>query len=358
MELLSKLRARATVVLELDGSVVLDERSAKLLLLVDKRGSILAASKALGMPYSRAWEAIARIERLLGARIVESKRGGRGGGGARLTEAGRKLLDIYVEEYWRLLGKPLEAPEAGVEAPELVYAGSHDLLLERILGELRRKGYSHVEAAWIGSSGGLASLMLGEADVAGVHLYDPATGKYNEPFLDRYWLRDKVVLVRGYDRELGFAHRGGIQDPLAALLEGKARLINRCLGSGTRVYLDHLIERKAREMSIDPEEAKKRVKGYETEARTHIEVARAIALGEADVGLTTRWAAAQYGLEFTPVTWERFDYAVPLTRLDKASVKAFLEALKPENLEKLAAELPGYRVPRDAGSMIHDPRRG
>ena len=59
---------------------VLDELGAKLLALIDLYGSILAAAKRLDLPYSSAWEYISRIERALGLRILEVRRGGRGGG--------------------------------------------------------------------------------------------------------------------------------------------------------------------------------------------------------------------------------------------------------------------------------------
>ncbi|RLG07797.1 MAG: hypothetical protein DRN59_00545, partial [Thaumarchaeota archaeon] len=75
----------------------------------------------------------------------------------------------------RLLGRRFEIMEARIEAPEIIYAGSNDLLLEHILGAVRGEGVEPVEIAWIGSSGGLTLLMLGEADLAGIHLYDPAT---------------------------------------------------------------------------------------------------------------------------------------------------------------------------------------
>ena len=52
----------------------------------------------------------------------------------------------------------------------------------------------------IGSAGGLANVMLGEADVAGVHLKDPETGVYNTPFLAKYWLDDKAVVIKGFKR--------------------------------------------------------------------------------------------------------------------------------------------------------------
>ncbi len=288
MPALRGLKPKATLILEKDGVEIIDEKTAGLLLLIQRTGSILTASKILGLAYSRAWEAIAKIERSLKLKIVEAKRGGRSGGGAKLTKHGEKILQFYLSEYHRLLHRSLVIRRGGVEAPELIYAGSNDLLLEHIFGTMRRKGIELIEAAWIGSSGGLSSLMLREADLAGLHLYDPSTGEYNTPFLQRYWLEDQVVLVRGYYRELGFASRIDLDDPLSSLINGELKIINRNLGSGTRIFLDHLIKEAAERLGLSFREAVKGIRGYGEEVNTHMEVVRAIAMGKADVGLTLR----------------------------------------------------------------------
>lgn len=217
---------------------------------------------------------------------------------------------------------------------------------------MRRRGVEFIEIAWIGSSGGLSSLMLGEADFAGIHLYDEETGQYNVSFISRYWLEGKVALVRGYERELGFAYKSEIRDPLKALVKGEAKLVNRNLGSGTRVYLDYLLRREADALGISFRDLVKRIKGYENEVSTHLDVAKAIALGRADVGLTLRWVAARHGLKFKPVRWESFDFAASLEKLGKKPLKAFLESLRSEELRETAEKIQGYRLPPDLGEVI------
>ncbi|MCD6313006.1 MAG: LysR family transcriptional regulator [Thaumarchaeota archaeon] len=346
------VRCRATLVLEKGGRRIVDEDLVKLLILIDRTGSLLSASSSLGLSYSRAWEAVARLERALGTKVVEAKRGGRRGGGAALTDYGRKLVEYYVSEYRRVLKRRLSVRSARFEAPELIYAGSNDVLLEHLFGMMRSHGVEFIEIAWIGSSGGLSSLMLGEADLAGIHLYDEETGQYNVPFISRYWLEEKVVLIRGYERELGFAYKAEIRDPLKALVEGKARLVNRNLGSGTRVYLDYLLRREAEARGVAFRELVRSIKGYENEVSTHLDVAKAIALGRADIGLTLRWVAVKYGLRFKPVRWENFDFAVSLEKLEKKPLKAFLEVLRSEELRETAEKVQGYRLPQDLGKVV------
>ena len=67
----------------------------ELLEAIGREGSISAAGRALGMSYRRAWELVDAMNRLLGSAVVEATVGGRRGGGAALTPAGRKLVADY-----------------------------------------------------------------------------------------------------------------------------------------------------------------------------------------------------------------------------------------------------------------------
>ena len=49
----------------------------------------------MGLSYRRAWGKIREIEANLGIKLVESEAGGSGGGGSRLTDAGRELVSLF-----------------------------------------------------------------------------------------------------------------------------------------------------------------------------------------------------------------------------------------------------------------------
>jgi molybdate transport system regulatory protein len=68
---------------------------ADLLEGVARHGSIAAAGREMGMSYRRAWELIGRLNTMFRAPLVESQRGGPGGGGAVLTVLGREVLAHY-----------------------------------------------------------------------------------------------------------------------------------------------------------------------------------------------------------------------------------------------------------------------
>jgi molybdate transport system regulatory protein len=67
----------------------------RLLEAIEREGSISAAGRALGMSYKRAWDLVDALNALIGAPVVETSAGGHRGGGATLTEAGRRLVADY-----------------------------------------------------------------------------------------------------------------------------------------------------------------------------------------------------------------------------------------------------------------------
>jgi len=89
--------------LELDGSIWLragthtwgGKSRIDLLTQIDATGSISAAARAVGMSYKGAWDAIDTMNNLAGEPLVLRATGGRGGGGARLTERARKLVATF-----------------------------------------------------------------------------------------------------------------------------------------------------------------------------------------------------------------------------------------------------------------------
>ncbi|MBV7561344.1 TOBE domain-containing protein [Pseudomonas sp. sia0905] len=62
---------------------------------IAEQGSITRAAKAAGMSYKAAWDAIDELNNLADQPLVARNVGGKGGGGARLTPAGERLLQLH-----------------------------------------------------------------------------------------------------------------------------------------------------------------------------------------------------------------------------------------------------------------------
>ena len=87
------------------------------------------------------------------------------------------------------------------------------------------------------------------------------------------------------------------------LTRPEVRFINRQRGAGTRLLLDYLLK----EDGLEPVQ----VQGYDREEYTHMAVAVNVLSGTADVGLGIMAAARALGLDFIPLTPERYDLVVP-----------------------------------------------
>ncbi|SDO15405.1 molybdate transport system regulatory protein [Filomicrobium insigne] len=62
---------------------------------IEKYGSIVAAGKAMGMSYKRAWYLADEINEMFEQPVVVKKHGGKAGGGAELTDHGREIVAHY-----------------------------------------------------------------------------------------------------------------------------------------------------------------------------------------------------------------------------------------------------------------------
>jgi molybdate transport system regulatory protein len=66
-----------------------------LLELIAETGSLRAAANRMEMSYMRAWTLVKSLNRCFREPLVEVSRGGKLGGGAKLTLAGRKVIGLY-----------------------------------------------------------------------------------------------------------------------------------------------------------------------------------------------------------------------------------------------------------------------
>ena len=91
----SMLMARLTIRIDLGREASIGPGMARLLELVDERGSIRGAAIAMGMSYRRAWLLLREIEAAMGAPVIVGQVGGAKGGGTSLNALGRAVLKQY-----------------------------------------------------------------------------------------------------------------------------------------------------------------------------------------------------------------------------------------------------------------------
>ena len=108
--------------IEYKGKPLIGKGGAQILEQIEREESISKTAEKLGMSYRYVWSYLQKIEKTLEVPIIETYRGGKsGGGGAKLTELGKSLLEEYrrVEgylgevlsdaEYWEAVGLKISA---------------------------------------------------------------------------------------------------------------------------------------------------------------------------------------------------------------------------------------------------------
>ena len=81
--------------LEKNGQFFLGKGRVDLLKAIVICGSISAAAKSMKMSYKKAWTAVDDMNSVSDKPVVIRTTGGRGGGGALLTEAGKEAIELY-----------------------------------------------------------------------------------------------------------------------------------------------------------------------------------------------------------------------------------------------------------------------
>lgn len=90
------LAPRQKLWLNWDGVFLMGPNYLRFLAAVDKTGTIREGGRAVGWSYRTCLNRLRRMERVLGASILATTRGGPTGGGARLTPEARRLVRVFT----------------------------------------------------------------------------------------------------------------------------------------------------------------------------------------------------------------------------------------------------------------------
>jgi len=223
-------------------------------------------------------------------------------------------------------------------ANTVVIIGSHDITLDILVDEIKKRGrHPRIVSGNVGSLGGLLALRKGDAHIAGCHLLDSHTGIYNISYIERYLKGLAVHVFNLVTREQGLiVQRGnpkgikGMED----LTRDDILFVNRQLGSGTRILFDF----KLSEAGIDSSH----IKGYENEEYTHMNVAVAVLSGMADTGLGILAAAKALDLDFIPIAKEQYDLVIPSSFVDDLKIQHLIDVIKSKEFKERVKGLGGY----------------
>jgi len=246
----------------------------------------------------------------------------------------------YVEKYYQSTARAFILQQAILPEPArrdaLVLIGSDDIALGRLAQD---QAEMELLVLPVGSLDGLIALRQGLAHLSSCHLLDSQSGEYNLPYVRHLFPGRFMKLVTLAHREQGLMLAPG--NPrrirgLPDLARNDVTFINRNPGSGTRLWLDLQLDRLGL--------AHEFIRGYTREARTHTEIAQAIAQEQADAGLGLAAAARQLGLDFIPLFQERFDLVMAAENIQEPGYRYLMEALNSGAFRRMAESLGGYNT--------------
>lgn len=228
----------------------------------------------------------------------------------------------------------------------ILCTGSHDLCLDILHDFLKKNSPYSMASTHVGSLGGILAVRDEMTHIAGSHLLDPESGDYNTSYV-RHYLGDKdIALITLVHRQQGFMVQPG--NPLRIksikdLARDDITFINRQAGSGTRVLLDHELQKAGLEADA--------VSGYNFEEYTHMAVAVSVLAGKTDTGLGILAAARALSLDFIPVAEERYDLIIPRDFLALPAIQQVLSIISSDEFKKKVEAMGGYST-RETGNHI------
>lgn len=253
---------------------------------------------------------------------------------------GKWLFPKHLVDQW-IENSTLNFPDPETKLPPydglLIITGSNDLLLDKTMALFNTLYPEHVAVFGnLGSMGGLRALRRNLCHIATSHLLEDSEKDYNFDFAGKE-LSKMPVVVNFCRREQGILVQkgnplkiGGVKD----LGNRGIRMINRPLGTGTRLLFDHEIRKAGlNSQNLD---------GYTNEVSRHMDVGLEILSGKADAGPGIRPVAELLGLDFLPLRMERFDLLIDKERFFDKGVQYFLGILHEKEFKDLSKKLPGY----------------
>ncbi len=234
--------------------------------------------------------------------------------------------------------------EAAVSRNRLIVAGC-DPALSLLAQELKNFGTDTL-SVHCSSQQAIRWLREGLVHVAGSHLRDRATGEYNLPQAASVFGANKVRVVTFAEWEQGLVVRRGNPKRIRAaadLAAKQIRIVNREKGSGARDLLDSVL----RAAGI----SSKSLSGYDQVVPSHLAAGVAVANLQADCCVATVSAARCLGLDFVPLSCERFDLIVNLAEVETAGIRFMFDVLNRASLRRKLASLAGYEV-RHTGAWL------
>jgi excisionase family DNA binding protein len=262
---------------------------------------------------------------------------------------GKWLFPRHLVEQW-IDANTINYPQSATDLPPyqglLIITGSNDPLLDKTMW-LFNTLYPGQVAVFgnLGSMGGLRALRQNFCHIAASHLIQDDEEEYNFDYAFKE-LEQLPAVVNFCKREQGILVQKGNPKNISGvsdLAQPDTTIVNRPLGTGTRLLLDRELEKAG----IRGE----KLNGYAHEVHRHLDVGLEILSGRADAGPAIRTVASLLDIDFIPLRWERYDLMVSKDRFFDEGVQRFLSLLHDSQFQQIADALEGYDISM-SGKMV------
>lgn len=249
----------------------------------------------------------------------------------------RQQIDLWVLKH-------LEGDQAQRLSVPLVVAGSQDPLLEWAV----RESGSDLAMLCQGSGDGVRRLLDGKAMLAGIHLLDANSKRYNEPqALGLSGVRD-LLMVHWAKRNQGLLLHADNPHKINALSDIRrtnVRVAHRQPDAGAARLFGCLLQHAG----IDHSE----INWVAHPSLSEDDLALSISQGEADVGLGVEAAARRQQLAFIPLCKEPFDLIMHRRSYFEAAVQRLFAFTHQTRFIHRAEALGGYDI-SELGKVIYN----
>jgi excisionase family DNA binding protein len=262
---------------------------------------------------------------------------------------GKWLFPCHLVEQW-IDANTINYPQSATNLPPyqglLIITGSNDPLLDRTMW-LFNTLYPGQVAVFgnLGSMGGVRALRQNFCHIAASHLIQEDEEEYNFDYAFKE-LEQLPAVVNFCKREQGILVSKGNPKKISSvsdLARPDITIVNRPLGTGTRLLLDRELEKA----DIHGE----KLNGYSHEVHRHLEVGLEILAGRADAGPAIRAVAGLLDIDFIPLRWERYDLMASKERFFDEGIQRFLSLLHDKQFRQIAEALEGYDISM-SGKMV------
>jgi excisionase family DNA binding protein len=262
---------------------------------------------------------------------------------------GKWLFPRHLVEQW-VETQTINYPDTGKLQPLqqgiLVLAGSNDPLLDRAISLFNSQFQAPLAVFGnLGSMGGLRALRQNLCHIASSHLLQEDEEEYNFEYAFQE-LDSMPAVVNFSRREQGILVAAGNPKNIsgvADLAKPGMRMVNRPLGTGTRLLLD----REFKKAGIQGE----KIDGYDIEVHRHLDVGLEIVAGRVDAGPGIGAVAGLLDIGFIPIRWERFDLMILKDHFFDEGIQQFLSLLHEAQFRQIAEALNGYDISM-SGKMV------